>query len=107
MSEGSPSLLKVPPADQPMHSVTLNDLIPTRLQLDLTCTLPSTPISVLTLPLRPSLLVMAMTDPKKAETVYKSIIQGVNGREYASVGILHEQRWWNRSPRANMTKKPS
>jgi hypothetical protein len=58
-------------------------LIPTRLQLDLTCAPPST----LALGLPPSLLVMATTervdldslaatDPKKAEAIYKSILQG-------------------------------
>ena len=60
-------------------------MIPTRLQLDLTYALPST----LAPGLRSSLLVMtttekadlgslAATDPKKAEAIYKSILQGTS-----------------------------
>ena len=72
--------------------------IPTRLQLDLFHPPPSVLTSILTLSPRPSPLVMATTekidldslagsDPKKAEAIYKSILQGVIFRSPAFVGV--------------------
>ena len=77
-------------------------LIPTRLQPDLTCVLPSTLISIPALSLHSSPLTMstaekvdldslAATDPKKAEAIYKSILQG-RCCGLASVRVSNKQR---------------
>jgi len=78
-------------------------LIPTRLQLDLTYALSSTLILTHTFGPRSSLLVMATTervdldslvttDPKKAEAIYKSILQGGVCLQPPSFGMLTTAR---------------
>ena len=72
-------------------------LIPTRLQLDLTCTPPSTlALGLHSLPLvmttteRVDLDSLAATDPKEAEAIYKSILQG-SYLYLTSIRVLNKQ----------------
>lgn len=75
---------------------------------------PRTLISTPALGLRSSLLAMttiekvdldslAGSDPKKAEAIYKSILQGMSVFQM-SVGMWNEQRLQNRNPGTNTTR---